>query len=102
MIPLLTVLMSRKSSFFLTNIIILVLFTIIYSLMGMKKHFGVDSTVTNAAYFAGVTHATVGYGDVAPKTKAAKWVVFTHIMLVWSLVAIATSWTFEKSADEFY
>jgi hypothetical protein len=65
--------------------------------MGMKKHFDVEPTLTNATYLTTVTHATVGYGDITPKTPVAKLVVSAHIFYTWILVAMAASWSFSQT-----
>jgi hypothetical protein len=79
------------SDFILFNCLVFILFMIIYLFMGMKKHFEVEPSLTNAAYFTTMSHATVGYGDISPKTDLAKAVVTVHIGIVWLTFAMATS-----------
>lgn len=85
--------------FLVVNMIIFTVFFFVYRFMGMKEHFDVEPTSPNAMYFTTVTHATLGYGDIIPKTRTAKMVVTLHVLLVYTFIALATSWTFEKSED---
>lgn len=87
--------------FLVVNIIVFIVFFFTYRFMGMKEHFGTEPTNANAMYFTTVTHATVGYGDILPKTRTAKMVVTLHVLIVWTLIALATSWTFEKAEDSW-
>ena len=93
--------MVQSYSFLFINVAVFVVFIFVYKYMGMKKHFEVEPTFTNASYFAAATHSSTGFGDITPKTKTAKWVTFAHMTTVWSLVAIATAWSFDKSALNF-
>lgn len=53
---------------------------------GFESHFGVPDDKkrfnhVDIGYFASVTHAGVGYGDVYPKTTGARVLVTCHILL---------------------
>lgn len=43
--------------------------------------FGSSLRGSDAIYFSVITAATVGYGDIAPKTSLAKWIVISEILL---------------------
>lgn len=50
----------------------------VYKLMFKKEDFGFTDSGLDPWYFAFTTMSTVGYGDMAPKTPAAKLVVMTQ------------------------
>jgi hypothetical protein len=72
---------STKSLLFASNAIILVVFTLVYWQMESAapgKHFGPDF---DPLYFGIVTHTTIGFGDLAPLTKEARWITSLHAVL---------------------
>lgn len=74
--------------FLLCNAIVFLSFLVLYKNMDMKHHFDVEPTLENATYFTAVTHTTVGFGDITPKTQHAKNAVLLHISIVWTLFAL--------------
>ena len=92
----------KNRAFLFVNLFVLTVFTLTYKIMDMKAHFDVPSTMSNAMYFAISTHTTTGYGDVTPKTTVGRWVAFAHMMTVWLLITVATSWTFDRSTTELF
>lgn len=76
----------------IANILVLLSFTTVYLLMGMKEHFAFATTTKPSAltslYFAMTTHTTSGYGDIYPKSNLSKSVVMAHMALVW-FIALA-------------
>jgi hypothetical protein len=59
--------------------------------MDMMKHFGVEKSFTDAIYFTTATHATVGFGDITPKTNLARWIVSIHTLCVLFSVMVLVS-----------
>lgn len=50
----------------------------VYKLMFKKEDFGFTDSGLDPWYFAFTTMSTVGYGDMAPKTNAAKLIVMSQ------------------------
>jgi hypothetical protein len=70
--------------------------TVYFDLSSDKAHFGTDTQLTpmSAVYFSIVTFATVGYGDISPKSDIARFWVSVEILgglaftiLIFSVVA---------------
>lgn len=63
-----------------------------------------DLSLTDAVYFSVVTVATVGYGDITPKTSAGKYLAMLLIMggvgSFTGLVANATEWLVSRQARQ--
>jgi len=95
----LTIDWMTSKRFVSANLLIYTLFTGLYLYIGMKEHFDTPNTLTNAMYYAATTHSTTGYGDIIPKTSLAKMLATAHMFCVWILIAIATSWAFDKSEE---
>lgn len=96
----LTIDWMTSKRFITTNLLIYGVFTSLYMYFGMKEHFDTPNTLSNAMYYAATTHSTTGYGDITPKTPIGKMLATAHMFCVWILIAIATSWAFDKS-DEY-
>lgn len=54
----------------------------VYKLLFKKEDFGFTDSGLDPWYFAFTTMSTVGYGDMAPKTNAAKLVVMSQQALL--------------------
>jgi uncharacterized membrane protein len=70
---------SQTWSLIKLHAVIFTIFTALYWLMDFKKHFGTDPK--DILYFSATVHSTVGFGDITPKTQAAKTVVTLHMVL---------------------
>lgn len=70
-----------KHMLFITNAIVFVMFTVIYWIMDTMRpgiHFG-DSF--DPVYFSVITHTTIGFGDISPKTTVARYITSLHAVL---------------------
>jgi voltage-gated potassium channel len=83
--------------FISANIMIFAFFSTCYMYFGFKEHFDTPNTLSNVLYYAATTHTTTGYGDITPKTPLGRFLATAHMLSVWILIAIATSWSFDKS-----
>lgn len=66
---------------FLSNAVIFMVFTVIYWLMEQQQpghHFGSDF---DPLYFSIITHTTIGFGDIHPTSKTARYVTALHATL---------------------
>ena len=57
---------------------------------GFEEHFATPTGAVSAsdvAYYTAVTHATIGYGDMYPKTQVARRLVMAHVFLVFIVAA---------------
>ena len=56
------------------------LFAVVYGVMHQMddRHFGFVNPVVDPLYFSSTTTATVGYGDLTPKSATARAVVIVH------------------------
>lgn len=73
----------------MANAAILAIFGLTYWGIGMDRHFGTKGgTLGDALYFATVTHTSVGFGDIVPKTKTAKVLVTAHALAVWAVTLV--------------
>lgn len=52
-----------------------------------RRHFGFQNAVVDPLYFSTTTSATVGYGDVVPRSRTAKALVMLHHLCLAGLVA---------------
>ena len=72
--------MLKNNKLFL-NLIIYLLFTIIY--IKNKNNFNKKQLSNNdIIYYSLVTHTTVGYGDIYPTTTLGKYITSLHILFV--------------------
>lgn len=68
---------------------LLVFFALLYWVIGMDKHFGTTGAgLEDATYFAVVAHTSVGFGDIAPKTRLARLLVSLHVLAVWAVTLV--------------
>jgi voltage-gated potassium channel len=78
-----------KLKYLFTNIIIVVLFALIYWIFGSKEHFQNISmpkkpnlSFLDALYFSFTTNCTLGYGDIVPISDAMKIVSIIHTLFM--------------------
>jgi hypothetical protein len=59
-------------------------FAIIYQYLSDmdKEHFTVKFIENDSLYFSAVCQSTAGFGDMAPKSKLARYIVTFHLILV--------------------
>ncbi len=72
---------QNKSLIIASQIIIWVVFTLLYAAMDTIQpgvHFGKDF---NPPYFATITQLTIGFGDIAPQTTSSRVLVSVHAIL---------------------
>lgn len=71
-----------------------IVFALGYAVVGsylLRDEFNGITNWSDAIYFAVVTHSTVGYGDITPRTETAK--IFTATVIPIGLAAFATAIT---------
>lgn len=69
---------------FLWNIVIIVIFTFVHWMVFRFYEEDNESfTISDAFYYTTITHFTVGYGDITPKTMMGRLITFVHIFMVW-------------------
>ena len=89
--------------------LLLAFFTTLYYTApgGFESHFNVPqlknvsdkdqkARLNDVLYYSLVTHASVGYGDIYPLTREARWVVGSHILLSFMGVANLVLLTVKK------
>ncbi len=62
----------------LAHIILVVIFSIIYFLIGKDNFNNIEDNYIDYLYFSFITSSSIGYGDITPKTNLAKILVMLH------------------------
>lgn len=81
---------KNKLNYLYLNFFIIFIFSVIYWLYGtdehfvFKPHFSVNHNITymTALYYSLVTHSTVGFGDITPKSTFIKIITMIHIIII--------------------
>ena len=69
----------------ITHFSIILLFAVIYRHISNNSTSFSDSnkmTFFDSIYYSTITHTTVGFGDIYPKTNLARFVCMIHVLLV--------------------
>lgn len=64
-------------------------FAVIYGLLDAYEDgqsFGFQNTIIDPLYFSGTTCATIGYGDITPKTRLARCIVMVNFLCTAGLI----------------
>jgi Ion channel len=75
------------------HLLILTVFAGLYSAIGFRQNFNIPPGVSTITpfYFAVVAHTNTGFGDITPKTDAARMLVLAHLLLAWIPTVIVAS-----------
>tara|TARA_Y100000590_G_scaffold382967_1_gene453314 strand:- start:424 stop:708 length:285 start_codon:yes stop_codon:yes gene_type:complete len=79
---------ARKFTWFSHLFIVMVFSGLYYYYLTPEDFNGGEglNDYTDYFYYTVVTHASVGYGDISPKTKKAKMLVTLHIIIAFVLI----------------
>jgi len=83
------VLKFKKEKTIMSHLIVIIIFSLIYHYVLEPKDFSNGETLNNymdTLYFTMVTHSTLGYGDIYPKTKIGRLFITCHIAAVLVLI----------------
>ena len=74
-----------RNIFLKNHIFIVIIYSLVYYYLAHTKRFGTNEddrfkTYTNSLYYTIVTHFTIGYGDISPKTRTFKMLCCTQIL----------------------
>ena len=85
--------MHTKLRLAATHVAVVVVFTAVYAALHRADpgHFG--GAAFDPVYFAAITHTSLGFGDIVPKTRLARSAVVVH-----TAVALAVTVAFLKMA----
>lgn len=79
------------------NLVIYILFTMLYFSMGMEEHFVYNNTsikrspLLDTIYFSAIAHTTTGFGDITPKTDLAKALTALHVLSAWGTTLVLSA-----------
>ena len=80
----------NQNKFLPAHLLVIVAFTLIYMMMSSsqgtdedKEHF---SNFADSLYYTTITHFTVGFGDVSPKSKLLRALTMIQVVLAFSLM----------------
>lgn len=82
---------KNKFSFYKLYFLVLIIFSLIYWLLGTSENFNFDKktnnnsdslTFINSLYFSFITQSTIGYGDITPKSELMRIIVMCQLILL--------------------
>jgi len=81
---------NKKIRFLVITIVLIILFTIIYWMLGSSENFNFNFNSNNqnnltfldALYFTLVTQSTIGYGDITAKSQLMRGIASIQITLI--------------------
>ena len=82
----------KLNEFLLHHIILIFIFSIIYFIIakryGSKEDKENFTHYSDSLYYTTITHFTVGFGDIAPKSKILKYLTMLQVVLAYSFMNI--------------
>lgn len=81
---------KNKLNYLYINFLIIFVFSVIYWWYGsdthfvFQPHFAVNNRMTylSALYYTFITHTTVGFGDISPKSKLTQIITMVHLTVL--------------------
>lgn len=74
---------------FAWNLVLMLIFAGIYFISFNKLEEKENKlSPLDSIYFSGISHFTLGYGDITPKSKLIRMIVVFHALLVWSIALV--------------
>ena len=80
----------NQNKFLVWHLLVIVVFTLIY--MNMSPSYGTDedkenyANFTDSLYYTTITHFTIGFGDITPKSKVLRALTMLQIIIAFSLM----------------
>jgi hypothetical protein len=85
----------NKAIIIIVNLLIVIIFTSIYYKLGTNEHFYFNNepkqtklTLLNALYFTFITHFTIGYGDIVPKSNLLRCIIMIQCICMITFLLI--------------
>lgn len=78
----------NKETIISYNLIVILVMAFVYSYIG-KDHFNHNDNLnsfTDFLYYSIITHVSIGYGEITPKTRTAKQLVSVHGLIMLYLI----------------
>tara|TARA_R100001163_G_C5059658_1_gene196360 strand:- start:1094 stop:1528 length:435 start_codon:yes stop_codon:yes gene_type:complete len=88
---------GKSMRFVIANIVIILVFGTIYTIwmwakpedwanpLGENEEFGIVDKIFNGLYTSVVTHTSVGFGDIFPKSEWAKVTLMLHVIITFMM-----------------
>ena len=88
-INIIDILKKKDINMVYAHLTLILVFSLIYHNFLTREDFNNGESMSSyldTLYFTGVTHTSVGYGDISPKTTKARSITLIHIFLILVLI----------------